>query len=290
MPRVSIQEELQRMSDSFERSASGLLKTTSVENLTFEKGKYRLLIAKPSKRLAGLLTVDRELAVLITSFTELQARTTRALRKAIDKSAGRLEATVAVVIHKDAKGDAKLKNWGRESGISILPVYFEESLPMGVSFERLLCYEMYSHDPFDITGPVSGDAHFFGRRSEAQDLARALQHRQIRSALGIRKIGKTSIINRVVTDIRENHKSLCIMVDCSKDQMWNMTASQLMSSRIIHQTVNRKREPSRDLPRLTGNQHKPTSTERITQWVKVKVTFLSRNSIALSKFKPPIIG
>ena len=43
------------------------------------------------------------------------------------------------------------------------------------SLEKVLCVELYSHDPFDVTGPVSDDQNFFGRREEAIDLARKLQ-------------------------------------------------------------------------------------------------------------------
>jgi hypothetical protein len=126
-----------------------------------------------------------------------------------------------------------LKNWGREHGLSILPVFFKVDRLTSISqedFERLLCQELYSYDPFDITGPVSDDAQFYGRRTEAQDLARQLQQGQIKSCLGIRKIGKTSILNRVVSMTKSHHRCHCIMVDCSTDEIWSMTAGQLIYS------------------------------------------------------------
>ena len=42
--------------------------------------------------------------------------------------------------------------------------------------ERELFAELFAQDPFEVTGPVSDDANFFGRRDEAQELARKLQH------------------------------------------------------------------------------------------------------------------
>lgn len=221
---------LDEMVEAVEQSAAGIFTISARDTFVYDKGIYRLAIAKPSKRLAASLAVDREIGVLFTTFTDLQARTVFALREALNSNQPRLESTVAIVVHRDPWGDSKLKNWGRESGLSILPIFFGDSLPYGDDFERLLCFELYSHDPFDVTGPVSGDAQFFGRRDEAQDLARKLQHGHIRSALGIRKIGKTSIINRIVSDVRANYDCVCVMIDCSRDIIWSLKAAELLQS------------------------------------------------------------
>lgn len=230
MTKREIVGNLARMADAFERSVTGLGVASAKDILDFERGTYQVLFLKPSKRLSSALSIDREIAVLFTSFTDIQARTIKAVKHIIHSSGGRLEATVAIVVHCDSRGDGKLRNWGRESGIAVLPVLYRDGLPQGEEFERILCHEMFSHDPFDITGPVSGDAQFYGRRTEAQDLARRLQNGHVCSALGIRKIGKTSIINRVVTDLRENYRCLCLMIDCSRDQIWQLSSNELISS------------------------------------------------------------
>ena len=105
-----------------------------------------------------------------------------------------------------------------------------ESLKDSITLERALCVELYSHDTFDVTGPVSDDANFYGRRDEAIDLARKLQKGQIRSCLGIRKVGKTSIVNRILREVQTSHDCLCVMVDCSKDDVWGLDAAGLLSS------------------------------------------------------------
>lgn len=98
------------------------------------------------------------------------------------------------------------------------------------ALEKVLCAELYSHDPFDVTGPVSDDQNFFGRREEAIDLARKLQKGQIRACLAMRKVGKTSIINRVLREIEGNYDCVAVMVDCSRDEVWSMTAPQLLEA------------------------------------------------------------
>jgi len=225
-----IAEMLRIMMDDFASCSSGLLEISSRDTFDFEKGLYGALVAKPSRRLASVLSIDRELLVLFSTFTDQQARTIKVLRQQLDLSQGRLESTVAVVVHRDRNGNPKLKKWGREQGLSVLPVFADSPLPRGDGFEHLLCHELYSHDPFDVTGPVSSDDQFYGRRTEALDLARKLQTGQIRSCMGIRKIGKTSILNRIVHETKENHTCLCIMIDCSRDDVWAMDAPQMLSA------------------------------------------------------------
>lgn len=122
------------------------------------------------------------------------------------------------------------RNWGRDQGLSVLPIHGSFKSSTALDLERILCVELYSHDPFDVTGPVSDDQNFYGRRDEAIDLARKLQKGQIRSCLGIRKVGKTSIINRILGEIRKSNECISIMVDCSRDDIWEQSAPQLLNS------------------------------------------------------------
>lgn len=230
MSELTPQEILKEMMDVFTQNTSGIFTFSNPEFIEREKGIYGTLVAKPSRRLSSSLAVDRELAVIFSNFPDQQARTIQTVRQYVEDSDGRLESTVAIVVHKDQYGNAKLKNWGREKGLSILPVFLVPDMPSGDDFERLLCAELYSHDPFDVTGPVSDDSQFYGRRTEAQDLARKLQTSQIRSCLGIRKIGKTSVLNRVINDTRKYHNCICVMIDCSRDEIWGLNARQLLAS------------------------------------------------------------
>jgi len=224
---------LSEMKDAFMKSAKNLFSISRDGFFEYETGLYGLLIAKPSKAISAALGIQKEVLVLVTNFQTLQVRTIHAAKKIIDEGEGRFESNVAIILHKDSNGEMNLKNWGRELGVSILPVLYKSKFPEGDELERVLCYELYSHDPFDVTGPVSNDAQFYGRRTEAQDLARKLQLGQIRSLLGVRKIGKTSIINRIISEL-ENYDCISIMIDCSRDEVWSMDANQLMESIAIN--------------------------------------------------------
>jgi hypothetical protein len=226
------QSILNHMISDFTETANDLFSVTvNPELIQGEKALYGKLIVKPSKRVARLLTIDREILVLFTNFEEQQVRTISQAKKLIDELHPRVESTVAIIVHKDKNSNNNLKKWGRENGISILPIcYIENRFPQRDDLENILLGELYSHDPFDITGPVSDDTQFYGRRTEAQDLARKLTSGQIRSCLGIRKIGKTSLLNRIISEIKNYHNSICVVIDCSKDPIWNSNAITLLNA------------------------------------------------------------
>ncbi|UWZ86011.1 ATP-binding protein [Occallatibacter riparius] len=232
MPKLEPADQLKELVEKMRRPFEAIVTFASQEPqfTTRDRGMYAYLIAKPIRRLASALSVDREILVLFSTFEEQQQRTVKVVRELISESNGRLEPTVAIVVHRDPDGNFKLPKWGRSSGLAILPVFSGRMPTSSEELERHLCYELFSHDPFDVTGPVSDDENFFGRRNEALDLARKLQTGQIRSCLGIRKIGKTSVINRVIQESRLHHDCYCVVVDCSKDEIWSQTTEQLMTS------------------------------------------------------------
>ncbi|MFB9985360.1 hypothetical protein ACFSQQ_09740 [Mesorhizobium kowhaii] len=227
---MSIQAQLDTIVDSFSKSANGLFEITGRYHAAFEQGIYGCAIAKPTKRMRLALGVDREILVVASLFSDQQQRIIKFIKNEIENSFGRFENNIAIVIHFDPEGNSKIRNWGRDQSISILPINFNSPLVNSVDLEKRISVELYSHDPFDVTGPVSDDANFYGRRDEAIDLARKLQRGQIRSCLGIRKIGKTSIINRILKEIQGNYSCMCIMVDCSRDDVFELDAAKMLNS------------------------------------------------------------
>jgi len=199
--------------------------------LTFrEKGQYGFLYGRPIRRLASALSVDREVLILFSTFENQQQRTVKVAKELIADSQGRLEKTICIIVHSDQEGNAKLPKWGRNVGLAILPIYAGR-MPTDVEeLENHLCHELFSHDPFDVTGPVSDDENFYGRRNEALDLARKLQKGQIRSSLGIRKIGKTSVMNRVISEASTHYDCYCVVADCSRDELWALDAAAFMQA------------------------------------------------------------
>lgn len=214
------------------KDALGVLFQVNYEGVSeWEKGLYFKLFARPSKRVQAILEVEREILIVGNIYRDQQARTVAFAQHVINESKGRLEPKLFFVVHSDPKGNGKLKKWGRESGLTIIPLYTSNgALPSGEELERALSYEFFSHNPFDITGPVDSDAQFFGRRTEAQELARKLQNGQIRACFGIRKIGKTSIVHRVLGEIEGHFDCITVFIDCQQDGVFNLRAANLLVS------------------------------------------------------------
>ena len=175
---MNIEQQTNELLETFSKVAAGLFEVTGRYIEYFEQGTYGCAIAKPSKRMKNALAIDREVLVVVSTFKDQQQRTVKFLLQELQESQGRLETTMAVILHKDRDGNSKLRNWGRDAGISVLPLLEGESLKSTDALERALCIELYSHDPFDVTGPVSDDANFFGRRDEAIELARNLEEEE----------------------------------------------------------------------------------------------------------------
>lgn len=232
-----VEKRLDELLSSFLISATGLFQQNQRYIREFEGGLYACAYLTPSQRLRLTMAVDREVLVVASTFSDQQQRTVKFIQSEIVDSSGRLEPTVAMAVHLDPGGNSKLRNWGRDLGISILPVDGRSGFGEARDIERKLAQQLFSHDPFDVTGPVSGDNNFFGRREEAIDLARKLQLGQIRACLGIRKVGKTSVISRVLKEIPKIFECATVMIDCSKDEVFELTAQDLLFS--ISRTVEK---------------------------------------------------
>ena len=223
--------QLQKLMAETASAFTGLF-TINTENIRqFETGEYFVMYARGSKRLQSILGAEREILILGNVYADQQVRSVKFARKIIDESDGRLEPTLCVIVHQDPRGNSKLKRWGRENGLAIIPVHTSSGvLPREQEMERLLSYEFFTQDPFDVTGPVANDAQFFGRRGEAQELARKLQSGHIRACFGIRKIGKTSILHRVLAELKDNYDAVTVFIDCQRDDVFGLDAAGLLDS------------------------------------------------------------
>lgn len=217
------------MSTEFRRSLAPIGAVNLNEAFDFEGADYRRLFIMPGEALATTLVTTREILVLACPFPEVQARTVRVAVRELDRSAGRLEPGMVIILHDDADGDDRLREWGKEQGLTILPVLASPRMPGAADIEAALCSGLYSYDPFDLAGPVRTAHQFYGR-SEVPDLARRLRSGHIQSIFGIRKIGKTSVLHRLLQEAADFHGVACTFVDCSDDSLSGLSASRLLFS------------------------------------------------------------
>jgi hypothetical protein len=116
---MSIESQIADLLDRFSAVTAGLFDITGRYQTAYEQGIYGCAIAKPTKRMKIALGIDREVLVVASTFSDQQTRTIKFVKREIETSSGRYENTLAIIIHNDAEGNYKLKNWGRDQGLSI---------------------------------------------------------------------------------------------------------------------------------------------------------------------------
>jgi hypothetical protein len=195
----------------------GLFEITSYRRFKAYNGSYVGMYAKPTKTIRGSLVVEREVFVLIANYAAIHARTITVCQEAIRSEQPRLQPALAILVHADPDGDANLRAWGREAGLTVLPIYRPGAgaMPPAAVVRQRLARELFATDSFQVTGPVSDDSDFFGRREQANDLLRQLQAGRIAALFGLRKVGKTSMLNRVIDLASMAGSPKVAMIDCS---------------------------------------------------------------------------
>lgn len=210
----------------------GLFTLTGYKRVRKHKESYVTIFCKPTSTISKALLIEREVVAVIARFSDIHARTVSIAEEVIAQHAPQLERTLAIVVHGDEKGDEKLRSWGRERGLTIVPICHTKKTPMPTSdtFRRRIAVDVFSGNSFDVTGPVIEDIDFFGRRNEASELVRQLEHGRIRSLFGIRKAGKTSLINRSVKLAREVGTPKIAFIDCSVKEFYNLAPAEALGA------------------------------------------------------------
>jgi hypothetical protein len=274
---MSVGYELEDLCSEMKKAISGLFHVNGSDIIDRENGSYFSIFARATKRMRAILSIDREILIIGNTYLDQQARTISVAKQLISEFGNRLEPRIFIIVHRDPRGNSKLKKWGREDGVTVIPIYAASNkVPRGQELEKLLSFEFFSQDPFDVTGPVDSDAQFFGRRTEAQELARKLQQGQIRACFGIRKIGKTSIMHRVIREIEANYPCLVVFIDCQKDSVFQATAADVIMSIAI--TIERDNSSGGEFREVSVNHHG-------TSMVKSSAALES----AISKVNVPLI-
>lgn len=228
---TTAEKYISSLSSEFVYRSKDILEVTRERHyLSRNKGLYAHYLVKFIKRIRNSLGIGREILLLFSNFEDLQPRIVEAAESLLKTDSGRVESGVCVIVHQDQNGDSKLRQWGREKGILIVPLFLPELDISSAVIEKMISAEFYANDPFDVSGPVSDDNSFFGRKNESLEAARQLRKGQIKSYLGIRKVGKTSLLHRIVDDVKKHDDSCIVMIDCSRDSIAGMNAIGLVGA------------------------------------------------------------
>lgn len=177
--------------------------------------------AKLSDQLQAALGETREVLVLVAEYDLLQASEVDNATDIIKSHGVRLSRSISIIITDDRKTGDKVREISDESGTLFVGFSLDrirKCRPHGdQDFRALLQAQAYARDLYDLPGAVTKTQDFFGRRRLLERLRQEITsgggHQGI---FGLRKIGKTSLVNRLAQLVREDGRCFVAQIDLQR--------------------------------------------------------------------------
>ncbi|UUO15291.1 AAA-like domain-containing protein [Dolichospermum heterosporum] len=214
-------------SSRFSQEIQGILKVLSNEFFLTNNGdrlflgyssEYEFIVVEPTSIYTDLFNLNKEIVVVFSPYTTLQARTLDVFDKISERfSALRLEKICGILVSKDPDIETSLPNLTKNEPESqiIIPFNYNElqgNLDTFFIRNRFRKY-FYSRDLFAFQSPLRKDIYFFGRNDLIQTIINRYKSGENSGLFGLRKTGKTSVIYGIERSLgREDITS--IFIDC----------------------------------------------------------------------------
>lgn len=192
--------------------------------------KYRYALVRPTGQMRGLLHTDREVMVLFSEFPEFQSRTLDAFDRILSEIQDefRVEKVARLLVSDDHNVAAKIKKLfeSKPDAPVVVPFHCSElalATPDHTIASRIREFT-FSRDLFSMSSPLRGDLYFYGRSGLINEICSKLQSGENFGLFGLRRSGKTSIVNGISRAVRTRSGS-SIVVDCQSPSVhqrrWN---------------------------------------------------------------------
>ncbi|MFF4587956.1 hypothetical protein [Streptomyces sp. NPDC001388] len=164
-------------------------------------------------------TFDLRLDVLClsASYDRVEPRSLTLIAERLrGRNDARLDPDFAILFTQD-QGAADLVR-RRRGQLAILTINSHDLMSgPGIGLRERIAEIMTTHDHYDLTRPITEPAAFYGRQAEVAELHFALDRGQSVGVFGLRKAGKTSLLNFVSGQRKENDKPV-VSLDISAVQ------------------------------------------------------------------------
>ena len=191
--------------------------------------EYKYAIITPTEIYRDMFNLDREIIVIFSPYPTLQARTLDVFEFVAKKhSSLRIERICNVLISGDKNVERSLESLIKnepESQIIIPFSYDELQNPCDSYFfrNRFRRY-FYTRDLFAFEAPLKKDIYFFGRNDLIQELINRFKSGENSGIFGLRKTGKTSLINGIERNLQKEGIRT-VIIDCQdtsfNQRRWN---------------------------------------------------------------------
>ncbi|MEQ4510455.1 MAG: AAA-like domain-containing protein [Dickeya sp.] len=181
---------------------------------------YKYIIMNPTPIYNDMFNLDREIIVVFSPYENIQARTLGVFDYISKKhSSLRIEKICNVLVSGDKNVESSIESLIKSEPETqvIIPFSYDELEKIHDPFffrNRFRKY-FYTRDLFAFEAPLKKDIYFFGRTDLIQELTNRLKSGENSGLFGLRKTGKTSLINGIERNlIKESIKT--VIIDCQE--------------------------------------------------------------------------
>lgn len=179
------------------------------------------LLLKPNENLGKLFRIDRDVVLWVTTFPTFEPRDIDDMKAYIDEMDRRINSTFSILLTAYS-AEPRITSEAEETlGTPIVHCSFTELVELSEQppgsfplFVSMLISHLYTRDLYDLPSATTRNAEFFGRRRTLDNVAGEITRGQVQIGIfGLRKIGKTSLINRVIDALLQSGRCFVAKVD-----------------------------------------------------------------------------
>lgn len=192
--------------------------------------KYKFILIRPTDIYIEMFNLDREIIVLFSDYTDFQSRTLDAIEQAAKQlSSLRVDKTCCILISKDEDIEENISELIKKEPetANIIPFTYKETEhgnPDGYFFRNRMRKYLYNRDLFSFEAPLKSDWLFFGRNEVILSTINRMKSGNNAGIFGLRKTGKTSLINAISRNLQRNDE-IVTTIDCQSPSVnkrkWN---------------------------------------------------------------------
>lgn len=198
--------------------------------------KLSMYFLKPEETIRQLFGFEHEIALFVSSYPTLEARTMQAVDKLIveDPAHGRVDQSIFFLVTESPQGREWVSEYVAKNSQARLPVVFAASEVRGAATDEwfarnVIRAQLFSRDLFDYQLPLNNDLFFFGRDQAVADQLDAIRRSQNRGLFGLRKTGKTSLLYKVRRLVEREDIGAFIYYDCKLPALRMLRWDQLLN-------------------------------------------------------------
>lgn len=188
---------------------------------------------KPEGNTRQTIGIDREIALILSSYNVLQPRTFQAADAFLNDlpAAGRVESLAYALAAPVADLVEQVRSYQSENRQSRLVVPFtwdELNKPDSWFIRARFTESLTARDMFDMQQPLINDTYYFGRTALVTDLLDRFRSGENTGLFGLRKTGKTSAVFKLQRQIKIGRVGIPLYFDAQNPKIYTLRWWELL--------------------------------------------------------------